>query len=169
MFSFTDKEIKDINEFIYKHKVTEDSDSLLIDILLKELNTNKGIEGFNDIEKENSNKFYDEHKHCCENILGNPFYSSTGGGFSYIVEWTPVGCLFSMECNSCKTIKNITDHNKLLENYNKLSETHDLLGRTVEQLCKYHPFTFIITPTGLGPCTVIKYTASKDVTDIDCW
>jgi hypothetical protein len=46
---------------------------------------------------------------CCEEILNKEIFSSTGGGFSYIITPTGLGPIISIRCNSCGKIEDITN------------------------------------------------------------
>jgi hypothetical protein len=60
-------------------------------------------------EYEESNEFQKKHRDCCRRVLNKEFFSSTGGGFSYIVTPTGIGNCITIRCNSCGEEKDITD------------------------------------------------------------
>lgn len=60
-------------------------------------------------EYEESNEFQKKHRDCCRRVLGKEFFSSTGGGFSFIVTPTGIGDCITIRCNSCGEEKDITD------------------------------------------------------------
>jgi hypothetical protein len=60
-------------------------------------------------EAEEARIFQIEHQNCCREKLGKDFFSTTGGGFSYIVTPTGLGDIIVIRCNSCKAEKDITD------------------------------------------------------------
>lgn len=63
----------------------------------------------NETESQSAEEFIKEHKNCCKEKLGKEFFSSTGGGFTYIITPTGLGFCISIRCNSCGEIKDITD------------------------------------------------------------
>lgn len=65
----------------------------------------------NDNEEKAAKEFYQKHKDCCSKLLGKPIYSTTGGGFSYIITPTGLGLCTIIRCNSCDEEKDITDSN----------------------------------------------------------
>lgn len=56
-------------------------------------------------------EFYKQHKNCCDTFLGKPFFSTTGGQFTFIITPTGLGLIISVKCNVCGKIKDITDNN----------------------------------------------------------
>lgn len=60
-------------------------------------------------ETVDAEKFYEEHKDCCKKVLRKEFFSTTGGGFSYIITPTGLGDCVKIQCNSCGKIEDITD------------------------------------------------------------
>lgn len=56
-------------------------------------------------------EFIEKHKNCCKEKLGKEFFSTTGGGFTYIITPTGLGICVSIRCNSCGKIKDITNSN----------------------------------------------------------
>ena len=60
-------------------------------------------------EYEDSREFQQAHRNCCRKVLKKEFFSSTGGGFSYIVTPTGIGDCITIRCNSCGEKKDITD------------------------------------------------------------
>lgn len=60
-------------------------------------------------EYEESNEFQKKHRDCCRRVLKKEFFSSTGGGFSFIVTPTGIGDCITIRCNSCGEEKDITD------------------------------------------------------------
>ena len=88
MFRFDNKEIEDAIEFINEHQhVYYES---LINCI-----KNNDIRELTEEEKEKANNFYKEHKDCCRKKTGKMLFSSTGGGFEYILDWTPVGFCYT--------------------------------------------------------------------------
>ena len=63
----------------------------------------------NEKEAQNANDFMKEHKNCCKEKLGKPFFSSTGGQFSYTITPTGLGLGISIKCNACGEQKDITN------------------------------------------------------------
>lgn len=63
----------------------------------------------NEVESEAAESFIKKHKNCCKEKLGKEFFSSTGGGFTYLITPTGLGLCVSIRCNSCGQIKDITD------------------------------------------------------------
>lgn len=62
-----------------------------------------------DNEEKEAREFYEKHKDCCRKVLKKEFFSTTGGGFSYIITPTGLGNCVSIRCNSCGEIEDITD------------------------------------------------------------
>lgn len=63
----------------------------------------------NDKEEKAAKDFYQRHKNCCSKIFGKPFFSTTGGDFSYIITPTGLGLCTTIRCNSCGEEEDITD------------------------------------------------------------
>lgn len=64
---------------------------------------------FTEKEKESEKEFFVAHKNCTYNILNKPFFSTTGGQFTYLITPTGLGDCISIRCNACGEIKDITD------------------------------------------------------------
>lgn len=62
-----------------------------------------------DIESKTAEDFIKEHKDCCREKLHKPFFSTTGGEFSYIITPTGLGNCVTIRCDSCGKEKEITD------------------------------------------------------------
>lgn len=60
-------------------------------------------------ETKAAEEFIEEHRNCCKEKLGKEFFSSTGGGFTYIITPIGLGSCISIRCNSCEEVKDITD------------------------------------------------------------
>lgn len=60
-------------------------------------------------EEKEYKQFYEKHKNCCKNILGKEVFSTTGGGFSFIITPTGLGNIIEVRCNSCGDSEDITD------------------------------------------------------------
>lgn len=60
-------------------------------------------------EAELANAFMLAHKDCCFENFGKEFFSTTGGGFSFIITPTGIGNCIIIRCNSCNTEKDITN------------------------------------------------------------
>lgn len=62
-------------------------------------------------EKEEKERieFINNHKNCVQEILNKPFFSTTGGQFTYLITPTGLGNCISIRCNVCGDIKDITD------------------------------------------------------------
>lgn len=60
-------------------------------------------------EEKLSNEFYNKHKDCCKKYLRKLFFSTTGGGFSYIITPTGLGNDIKIRCNSCGKEEDITN------------------------------------------------------------
>ena len=164
MFKFTKNEIEDAIEFINEHK------GLYYERFIDCIK-NQDIRDLTEEENARSDKFYSEHKNCCVKKLHKPFYSSTGGGFEYIIDWTPIGFIYTCRCNSCGESVDVTDYNILKNNYNNITD-ETLINISYDSLLAIKPYSLIICGTGLGPCITIidNYTHdSKDITDSDSW
>lgn len=170
MFRFNNKEIADALDFIHSHPHMTMFIKGIFNLYLFKSIENNNIRSLTDSEKEKANNFYISHKNCCMEKLGKPFFSSTGGGFEYIIDWTLLGPIFTYKCNTCNESIDITDYSILQEKYDELKEYTD--GRSFGELLSIKPFSFIICGTGLGNCITIvdNYTHdSKDITDSDSW
>lgn len=64
---------------------------------------------FSENESKDAMKFMEKHRKCCQKILGKPVFSTTGGGFSYIITPTGLGNCIIIKYNSCGKEKDITD------------------------------------------------------------
>lgn len=60
-------------------------------------------------ESNSAREFIKQHMNCCEEILNKEIFSSTGGGFSYIITPTGLGLHINIRCNSCGKTKDITN------------------------------------------------------------
>lgn len=61
-----------------------------------------------EIDDNKKELFYLTHKDCCKKLLNKDFFSTTGGGFSYIITPTGLGSIIEMRCNSCGEVSNVT-------------------------------------------------------------
>ena len=163
MFRFDNKEIEDAIEFINEHQ------HVYYEPLINCIKNND-IREITEEEKEKANSFYKEHKDCCSKKTGKMLFSSTCGGFEYILDWTPVGFCYTYKCNTCDESIDVTDYSILAKYY---EEHKDEFGSNeYDILLTIKPFSFIICETDFGPCITIidNYTHdSKDITDSDSW
>ena len=60
-------------------------------------------------EKKAEKEFFTTHKNCTQEVLNKPFFSTTGGQFTYLITPTGLGDCVSIRCNACGEIKDITD------------------------------------------------------------
>lgn len=60
-------------------------------------------------EKKAEKEFFITHKNCTQEVLNKPFFSTTGGQFTYLITPTGLGDCISIRCNACGEIKDITD------------------------------------------------------------
>ena len=64
---------------------------------------------FTENEKKELKEFYHKHKNCSMKHLGKPFFSTTGGQYTFLITPTGLGNVIQVQCNACKEIKDITD------------------------------------------------------------
>lgn len=60
-------------------------------------------------ETENAKEFQQQHYHCSSTSLGKPFFSTTGGQFTFFITPTGLGNCVSIRCNACDMVAEITD------------------------------------------------------------
>lgn len=65
---------------------------------------------FTEKESEKVDEFYKKHSSCCREKLGRPFFSSTGGQYSYHIRPTGLGSIITLECHACGEKENITNN-----------------------------------------------------------
>lgn len=65
---------------------------------------------FTKSEQDKIDEFYKEHKNCCSEYLNKPFFSTTGGQYTFITP-TGLGNISKIRCNACGVEKDITDDN----------------------------------------------------------
>lgn len=66
---------------------------------------------FDNKEEKAYKEFIKKHKNCCEMFLGKPFFSTTGGQFTFIITPTGLGNIINVKCNACGKIQDITNNN----------------------------------------------------------
>lgn len=64
----------------------------------------------NDIDVQSLKEFYTKHKTCPYDYLNKPFYSSTGGQYSFTVTPTGLGPIVKVKCNACNKEIDITNN-----------------------------------------------------------
>lgn len=62
----------------------------------------------NETEKERTDTFLREHTNCCRK-QGKLYFSTIGGGITYLITPTGLGDLIVIRCNSCGKEETITD------------------------------------------------------------
>ena len=60
-------------------------------------------------EEEEAKQFFLEHKECSYTHLSKPFFSTTGGQFTFLITPTGLGNMISVRCNICDEMREITD------------------------------------------------------------
>lgn len=66
---------------------------------------------FTKSEQDKIDEFYKEHKNCCSKYLNKPFFSTTGGQYTFIITPTGLGNISKIRCNACGIEEDITDDN----------------------------------------------------------
>lgn len=63
----------------------------------------------NNKEAEEIKKFKEEHKNCALKELGNLWFSTIGGQFTYEITPTGLGPIIKIKCNACGKEEDVTD------------------------------------------------------------
>lgn len=63
-----------------------------------------------EINKELLDNFYENHKDCVRRKMHKPFFSTTGGHYSFLVTPTGLGSIVSIKCNACGEMEDITNN-----------------------------------------------------------
>lgn len=144
----TDKELDRAISFIKKCEDKVGTQPCVVSIEL--LKDNHGYTDMDDIEKDNTNKFYVKHKAVCKG----------GRGSVYLIDMWNCGFTYTYICNSCNTSEDITNYNKDCWNKENTKNMYKL------------PFSFIEGGTGIGSTIRIVCNIdgeSEDITDYECW